>query len=324
MPDVAFRWWLTFCRWCPEQRFEKRATESDAPTSPERSRVVHGSRRPFGYEPGGLLIREAEAEAIRLAYRTIMNGGSLREVARHWNKAGLLTPQKNQPWTGTVVSRTLKTPRLAGMRTYHGEVVRGPDGQPIEAEWPPILSQDEFAALGAVLADPARRTTPDVQFEAAAERGGPLRRLWFTDPVSYGFRPNRRAHDTIAEVHHFGSHGYRRASRFPSPAGSRLSPCGKGDGKRLSVLSQGHGANRGEDAALVRNSESIQQAHHALDDPSISVDGPRRLDGNHLHRVAERRRLAVPARTTQAPCCQGPGSCRRCARGGCRPGRPPR
>jgi RNA-directed DNA polymerase len=28
-------------------------------------------------------------------------------------------------------------------------------------------------------------------------------------PVSYGFRPNRRAHDAVAEVHHFGSHGYR-------------------------------------------------------------------------------------------------------------------
>ena len=28
-------------------------------------------------------------------------------------------------------------------------------------------------------------------------------------PVSYGFRPKRRAHDAIAEIHHFGSHGYR-------------------------------------------------------------------------------------------------------------------
>ncbi|WP_214633152.1 group II intron reverse transcriptase/maturase [Antrihabitans cavernicola] len=28
-------------------------------------------------------------------------------------------------------------------------------------------------------------------------------------PVSYGFRPNRRAQDAIAEIHHFGSHGYR-------------------------------------------------------------------------------------------------------------------
>jgi RNA-directed DNA polymerase len=28
-------------------------------------------------------------------------------------------------------------------------------------------------------------------------------------PVSYGFRPKRRAHDAIAEIHHYGSHGYR-------------------------------------------------------------------------------------------------------------------
>jgi RNA-directed DNA polymerase len=29
-------------------------------------------------------------------------------------------------------------------------------------------------------------------------------------PCSYGFRPNRRAHDAIAEIHLFGSQGYRR------------------------------------------------------------------------------------------------------------------
>jgi RNA-directed DNA polymerase len=28
-------------------------------------------------------------------------------------------------------------------------------------------------------------------------------------PVSYGFRPMRRAHDAIAEIHHYGTHGYR-------------------------------------------------------------------------------------------------------------------
>ncbi|MEV4117249.1 reverse transcriptase domain-containing protein, partial [Nonomuraea sp. NPDC049695] len=29
------------------------------------------------------------------------------------------------------------------------------------------------------------------------------------EPVSYGFRPNRRAQDAIAEIHHFGTRGYR-------------------------------------------------------------------------------------------------------------------
>jgi RNA-directed DNA polymerase len=28
-------------------------------------------------------------------------------------------------------------------------------------------------------------------------------------PVSYGFRPARRAHDAIAEIHMFGTAGYR-------------------------------------------------------------------------------------------------------------------
>jgi len=27
-------------------------------------------------------------------------------------------------------------------------------------------------------------------------------------PVSYGFRPRRRAQDAIAEIHHFGVHGH--------------------------------------------------------------------------------------------------------------------
>jgi RNA-directed DNA polymerase len=29
------------------------------------------------------------------------------------------------------------------------------------------------------------------------------------EPVSYGFRPKRRAHDAIAEIHMFGTKGYR-------------------------------------------------------------------------------------------------------------------
>src|SRR4051812_36521063 len=29
------------------------------------------------------------------------------------------------------------------------------------------------------------------------------------EPVSYGFRPERRAHDAIAEIHHYGTAGYR-------------------------------------------------------------------------------------------------------------------
>ena len=29
------------------------------------------------------------------------------------------------------------------------------------------------------------------------------------EPCSYGFRPRRRAQDAIAEIHYYGTHGYR-------------------------------------------------------------------------------------------------------------------
>lgn len=115
-----------------------------------------GTRRPFGYEADGVTIREAEAQAICDAFDLVLNGGTLREVARRWNSAGLLTPQKGQEWSGTIVSRTLRTARLAGIKTYLGEVVRGNDGSPVKTEWPPIVDPDTWHAAQAVLSDPGR------------------------------------------------------------------------------------------------------------------------------------------------------------------------
>jgi site-specific DNA recombinase len=116
-----------------------------------------GTRRPFGYESDGVTVRDVEAEAIRGAYDLILIGGSLREVGRRWNAAGLHTPQKHQPWNGTIVSRTLRTARLAGIKTYLGDVVRNERGEPIRAEWPAIVDLDTWHAAQAVLNDPGRK-----------------------------------------------------------------------------------------------------------------------------------------------------------------------
>lgn len=51
------------------------------------------TRRCFGYEEDGVTIREEEAQAIRAAYELVLAGGSLAEVARRWNAAGLYGPQ---------------------------------------------------------------------------------------------------------------------------------------------------------------------------------------------------------------------------------------
>lgn len=119
-----------------------------------------GTRRCFGYEDDGVTIRTAEAEAIRDACRWILDGVALREVARRWNAAGFRTPQAGNEWKGPGVSLTLRTARLAGIKTYKGEIVRGDDGEPIPVEWPPILDRDLWRAVGARLTDPARRSWP--------------------------------------------------------------------------------------------------------------------------------------------------------------------
>ena len=50
-----------------------------------------GGRRPFGFELD-MTIRENEAAAIRQAYRHVLAGVPLGEIARNWNEAGFCTP----------------------------------------------------------------------------------------------------------------------------------------------------------------------------------------------------------------------------------------
>jgi DNA invertase Pin-like site-specific DNA recombinase len=106
--------------------------------------------RPFGYESDGVTIRDSEAEAIRAAFDSILSGGSIREVAKQWNVAGLVTPQAGNEWSGTVASKTLRNARLAGLKSYRGEIMG-------EAKWPAIVDRDTWTAAQSVLSDPDRR-----------------------------------------------------------------------------------------------------------------------------------------------------------------------
>lgn len=140
-----------------------------------------GGRRAFGYTSDGMGLVAAEAELVRDGYRHIVQGGSLKSLARDWNDAGFtttackLTPDhathkcapgevcnvrtdhtKHQclgrPWRHDNVREVLKNPRYAGLRTYRGEIV-GP------AVWPALVDRETFEAAAAILGMPERRTT---------------------------------------------------------------------------------------------------------------------------------------------------------------------
>jgi len=104
--------------------------------------------RPFGYEVDRFTIREAEAELIRQAARSVLDGGSIRSVASTWNEDGIQTTAGNA-WKSIVVRRMLTSLRIAGKQERR-------DGQIIEAPWPAIVDEVTHRRLVEHLSKPGR------------------------------------------------------------------------------------------------------------------------------------------------------------------------
>jgi site-specific DNA recombinase len=108
-----------------------------------------GGRRAFGYELDGMKVRPAEAEAIRQAAEKVLSGASLSQIARDWNAIGLRTSYGGVEFTSREVRKILLRPRNAGIALHEGK-------HAAVGEWENILDADTFAALEALLRDPAR------------------------------------------------------------------------------------------------------------------------------------------------------------------------
>jgi site-specific DNA recombinase len=110
---------------------------------------THGGSRPFGFEPDGVTIRESEAVHIRQAADRILEGGSLSGIVSDWNEQGILTVN-GKYWTVSGLHTFLERPRLAGIRQHHGEEIG-------KAVWDPILAEETWRRVVAVLKDPGRQ-----------------------------------------------------------------------------------------------------------------------------------------------------------------------
>jgi len=120
----------------------------------EEGRPRYGGLRPFGYEGGGLVIRESEAAEIRKAADAVLAGVSLRQVTADLRRRGVPTVT-GVPWSSNAWRDVLLRPRNAGLVVHRGEVLEG-----VAATWKPILPRETWEAVVAVLTDPNRRTSP--------------------------------------------------------------------------------------------------------------------------------------------------------------------
>jgi DNA invertase Pin-like site-specific DNA recombinase len=110
--------------------------------------------RAFGYTPEGV-VDPAQAEAIRSGAATLLNGGSLRTVARDWNAAGLTTT-KGIAWRPETVRQHFRSPRSIAMREADGELVAG--------SWDAILTRTDWDRLQALFDDRKDRTIKSARY----------------------------------------------------------------------------------------------------------------------------------------------------------------
>ncbi len=111
-----------------------------------------GGQRPFGWRfvsDGAPIIDPLEGDAIRTACDLLLAGASLGSVVARLSAAGVTTATGG-PWNYTSVRQVLSRARNAGLSTWHGEVVG-------TSTFPPIVSEDTWRTVMALLADPSRR-----------------------------------------------------------------------------------------------------------------------------------------------------------------------
>jgi DNA invertase Pin-like site-specific DNA recombinase len=127
--------------------------------------MAHGGKpnwsEAFGYQrtPAGQTVPDpVTGPLVKQAYADILAGASLNDVCRGWNTAEAFTAT-GKPWTAEILSKFLRKPRNAGLRTYrdnrHGPTNR--DAVVGKGAWPPLVDESTFWAAQAVLDAPERR-----------------------------------------------------------------------------------------------------------------------------------------------------------------------
>lgn len=91
------------------------------------------------------------APLIRRAAEEIITGRTLYSIVKEWNDAGVTTAKGNL-WQPRTLKQLLLRPALAGLRQHQGRILD------VETMWEPIITQDQFRALTAILTDPKRAT----------------------------------------------------------------------------------------------------------------------------------------------------------------------
>lgn len=103
-----------------------------------------------GYTSRGELVPD-EATVVRRIFDSFAETRNLRQVARSLNDEGIVT-RHGKPWHPSTVQTILRNPRYAGRAVYQGQQTGA------RGAWVPIVTDEEYEAVQAILDHPERTT----------------------------------------------------------------------------------------------------------------------------------------------------------------------
>jgi len=112
--------------------------------------------RGFGYMCGWQEFVPEEAALVREAADRVLGGETLSDIARDWCRRCIPSPKGAAAWRSGSMQHVVLNPRVAGLRTYHGEVVA-------QGDWPAILDDATFRRVEAILSDRTHRYETNVR-----------------------------------------------------------------------------------------------------------------------------------------------------------------
>lgn len=144
-------------------------------------------RRQFGFELDGS-HNEAEAALVREAIGRVLEGEGVSSIRNDWHARGLRTTTGAE-WRTNNLSRTLRSPRVAGLSVYHGEVVA-------QGQWQAIVPEEQWRTFLAMLDHeivPRREKTTHLlsQLVRCGKCGKNLAPIWWTPPAGSTSRASK-------------------------------------------------------------------------------------------------------------------------------------
>jgi len=154
---------------------------------------------------------------LRDAIDRIIGGElSIRGLGDEFAQRGIPSPYGRETWNHKALTKILRSPALAGMTPYNGDVLRGDDGLPVLLPGEHLLTVDRWRQLQDVLDERGRTRQP-------------IRRQGLPAPLLHGIARDQAGH--LLYRHAVEGRRPKKTLQMSTGADRRVCP-GPGQGRR--------------------------------------------------------------------------------------------